>query len=116
MKRAHERLRASLIAGIVIHTVFCGQAIHAAQGRSGAMVDNDIVMLACIPHYFLMASFPPTWPSAALGDAYWWCVAGKLLVSLPASLLYGWIVGAVLCALRLLVRPKNAGGTPLDPQ
>jgi len=95
MKSGSERLRASLIAGILIHALFCAQAIYAAQDGQGGMAAHDFLLPAFLPHYFLMFFLPPAWPSAEAGDAYWWCVAGKLAVSLPASLLYGWLVGAV---------------------
>ena len=109
MKSGNDRLRASLIAGVLVHTVFCAQAIYAAQDRLGGMAAHDGLLLAFLPQYFFMFFLPPAWPSAQAGNDYWWCVAGKLTVSLPASLLYGWVIGAVRHGLYALCR--RAGTT-----
>lgn len=116
MKTPGRRLMVSLIAAALVHSVFSAQAIYAAQDRSGGLLAADFFFLACLPHVLLMFFLPPAWPSAELGDRYWWCVIGKLLVSFPASLFYGWFIGALWQVLHSLRRLSGAHIPKTRPQ
>jgi hypothetical protein len=90
-----ERWIVTFAASLVIHTVFCAQAVSAALAGTGGLVANKFFMIAFLPHYMAMYFLPPKWPMINGADIDWWRVSGKLAVNYPASLLYGWAVGAV---------------------
>ena len=90
-----QRWVVTIVVSILIHFVFCAQAVAAARAGAGGMAADEFFLISFLPHYMLMYFLPPNWPINNLTEIDWWRVAGKLAVSYPASLLYGWIVGAV---------------------
>jgi hypothetical protein len=94
MNANSKRWVVTFAASLVIHAVFCIQAVSAALAGTGGLVTNDFFMIAFLPHNLAMYFLPPTWPIINGEEIDWWRVSGKLAVSYPASLLYGWLVGA----------------------
>jgi hypothetical protein len=99
-----KRWVVTIAASFVIHAVFCTQAVSAALTGTGGLVASDFFMIAFLPHYMAMYFLPPNWPIINGTDTDWWRVAGKLAVGYPASLLYGWVVGAVWHLVRSVRR------------
>jgi hypothetical protein len=90
-----RRWMVTIGASLVIHAVFCTQAVSAVRAGKGGLVADEVFLIAFLPHYMAMYFLPPSWPVMIGAGIDWWRVAGKLTVSYPASLLYGWVVGAV---------------------
>jgi hypothetical protein len=91
----------ALGASILVHVVFCLQAITVAD--RGGMVRNTFFMLLYYPHVLLMYFLPPAYPignSHGVVQVDWLRFAGKLAVAYPASLLYGLVAGAFSCFIR----------------
>jgi hypothetical protein len=104
MTANQQRWVVIIAVSLVIHTVFCTQAISTARASAGGLVANEFFLLAFLPHYMLMYFLPPNWPIVNGTDIDWWRIAGKLAVAYPASLLYGWFVGALCYLVGTLVR------------
>ena len=97
---------------LVIHSIFCVQAVAATRAGTGGMAEDETLFLVFLPHYIAIYFLPPKWPIANGGEVDWWRVAGKLAVSYPASFIYGWIVGTVWYLFhRLMCRfdKRNSG-------
>ena len=95
MTTNQKRWVITITASLAIHAVFCTQAISAARAGTGGFVANEFFLLTFLPHSMMMYYLPPNWPIINGTDIDWWRVAGKLAVIYPASLLYGWLVGAL---------------------
>src|SRR5688500_3456397 len=89
-----QRWLITTAVSILVHTIFCVQAVAAARAGAGSMAANEFFLIAFLPHYMLMYFLPPNWPITNVTQVDWLRVAGKLAVSYPVSLLYGWILGA----------------------
>jgi hypothetical protein len=105
-----KRWVVTIAASLVIHAVFCLQAVSAALAGTGGLVASDLFMFAFLPHYMAMYFLPPNWPTINGAGTDWWRVAGKLAVSYPASLLYGWVVGAAWHLFHRLRRRVGGNG------
>ncbi len=116
MNANQKRWIVIVASSLVIHIVFCLQAIYATHAGAGGLVANDFFLIAFLPHYMIMYFSPPNWPIINGVDVDGWRVAGKLVVSYPASLLYGWLVGALwhlaIAGLRRIGRTRATRGYP----
>ena len=97
MKLNRQRWLIAIVVSVIVHAVFCIQAVSVA--RQGGLVSNVPFGFAFLPQEFLMFFLPPAWPLHFNADRWswdvnWWGVAGKLAVAYPASLGYGLAAGA----------------------
>jgi hypothetical protein len=114
MTTNQKRWAVTIAASLVIHAVFCTQAISAARDGAGGLVANEFFLMSFMPHYVMMYFLPPSWPIINGTDIDWWRIVGKLAVSYPASLLYGWWVGALWHLFDCIRR--RVGGSHAKPQ
>lgn len=97
MKQPKHLWVIAVLASIVIHFIFCVQAVSVAE--QGGMVCNELFMLLFFPHVMLMYFLPPAYPIQHASDGVvvvdWVRFAGKLAIAYPASLAYGMGISAL---------------------
>jgi hypothetical protein len=89
IKRDRKFWWMTVTASLLVHLVFCLQALSVAP--EGGMARGPFLFLFA-PHYLIMFFSPPPdpfdWTNGAVSVG-WYRFAGKLLVAYPASFLYG---------------------------
>ena len=104
----NQKLCIFFVSAVVVHIVFCLQAIAAA--RHGGLILNEALLVAFAPHAFLMFFLPPQDPFAVGDHVNWLRFVGKLADAIPASLMYGAIFAAVFTK-----RASNLPNQSTDP-
>jgi hypothetical protein len=95
------------LASLVVHGVFCVQAISVVDQGGMVRADPAFFPIFFFPHTLLMYCLPPRYPFSYQGAALhtdWWSFLGKLVVAYPASLAYG----AVVASIGRLIRSRRA--------
>ena len=88
----------AFLASIVVHCVFCIQAMTVATKGGMVRADTAFFPILFLPHTLLIYFLPPSYPfsyEGAILHIDWWSFIGKLVVAYPASFAYGAIVAAI---------------------
>jgi hypothetical protein len=95
MTRKKQFWFTAFLASVVIHSVFCIQALSVAHQAGLVRADTAFFPILFFPHTLLMYFLPPSYPFSEQGGVLhidWWSFAGKLVVAYPASFAYGLVV------------------------